>query len=68
VFVWTLDDLSPRLQPGITQEAAPNESQRGLNAAASEALIYKALFVAPWVRSRFGMVQIQPPQPWRTRG
>src|SRR5438067_1701790 len=32
--------------PGITQEVAPNESQRGPNAAASEALIYKTLFVA----------------------
>jgi len=58
----------PDFTQRITQEVAPNESQRGLNAAASEALIYKALFVAPWVRSRFGMVQIQPPQPWRTRG
>ena len=37
-----------RLHPGITQEVAPNESQRDPNAAASEELIYEALFVARW--------------------
>jgi hypothetical protein len=36
----------PRLPPGITQEVAPNESQRGPRPTAREALIYDVLFVA----------------------
>jgi hypothetical protein len=38
----------PRLHPGITQEVAPNESQRAPKPTTREALIYEALFVAPW--------------------
>jgi hypothetical protein len=42
-----------RLHPGITQEVAPNESQRGPKATTTEALIQEALFVALWLQSRF---------------
>ena len=42
-----------RLHPGITQEIAPNESQRGSKTTTRGALIYEALFVARWLRSRF---------------
>ena len=42
-----------RLHPGITQEVAPNESQRGPKPITSEAIIYEALFVALWLQSRF---------------
>ena len=42
-----------RLHPGITQEVAPNESQRAPKALTSEALIYEAFFVALWLQSRF---------------
>ena len=43
--------VAPTLHPGITQEVAPNESQRDPNATTSEALIYEGLFVAPWLPS-----------------
>jgi hypothetical protein len=46
-------DLSPRLHPGITQEVAPNESQRSPKPLTSQALIYGALFVARWLQSWF---------------
>ena len=39
--------VAPRLHPGITQEVAPNESQRAPKPLTSEALICEALFVAP---------------------
>src|SRR5215475_6471492 len=42
-----------RLHPGITQEVAPNESQRGPKPTSREALIYEALFVARWLWCRF---------------
>ena len=48
-----LDERPPRLHPGIAQEVAPNESQRGPKPLTSEPRIYEALFVAPWVQSRF---------------
>ena len=38
-----------RLHPGITQEIAPNESQRDPEPLTSEALFYDWLFVARWV-------------------
>jgi hypothetical protein len=41
------------LHPGITQEVAPNESQRDPKATTREALIYEALFGARWVQSSF---------------
>jgi hypothetical protein len=46
----------PRLHPGITQEVAPNESQRGPKTTTSEALVYEASFVAHrlWCRFRKG--------------
>jgi hypothetical protein len=34
----------PRLYPGITQELAANESQRGRNVTRQKALIYEACF------------------------
>jgi hypothetical protein len=40
--------------PGITQEVAPNESQRAPKPLTSEALIYEALFVVRWLQHRFG--------------
>jgi IstB-like ATP binding protein len=43
----------PRLDPGITQEVAPNERQRAPSALASEALIHEALFVAFRLQCRF---------------
>jgi hypothetical protein len=46
-------EAPPRLHPGITQEVAPNESQRGPKATASEALIYDVLFVVLWRWCRF---------------
>ena len=45
------DERPPRLHPGFTQEVAANESQRGPKAMTQEALIYEALFVAPWLQS-----------------
>jgi hypothetical protein len=42
---------APRLHPGITQEIAPNESQRKPEATTREARVYEALFVAPWLKS-----------------
>jgi hypothetical protein len=37
-----------------TQEVAPNESQRDPKPLTSEGPLYEALFVAPWLQSRFG--------------
>ena len=42
-----------QLHPGITQEVAPNESQRSPKPATRKALIYEALFVARWRQRRF---------------
>jgi|RhiMetdeSRZDD1v2_1073273.scaffolds.fasta_scaffold144234_1 hypothetical protein len=44
---------SYRTYPGITQEVASNESQRGPKATPREALIYDALFVARWLQCLF---------------
>src|SRR5438132_10004594 len=45
------EERPPRLHPGISQKVAPNENQRGPKPKTSEALIYEALFVAPWLQS-----------------
>src|SRR5262245_14567219 len=47
------EERRQRLHPGITQEVAPNESQRGPKPTSREALIYEAFFVARWLQSRF---------------
>ena len=43
-------DGGTRLHPGITQEVAPNESQRAPNVLTGEALIFDVFFVVrgPW--------------------
>jgi hypothetical protein len=45
--------MPPRLHPGITQEVAPNESQRGPKPTTSEALIHEALSVTLRLWCRF---------------
>ena len=53
---------APRLHPGITQEVAPNESQRAPNPTTSDALIYDALFVlAQRCTTRRGRAKSLPP-------
>ena len=48
-----LTERPPKLHPDFTQEVAPDENQRAPKLLTSEALIYEALFVAPWLQSRF---------------
>src|SRR5207247_2110176 len=47
----SIEDHRPRLHPGITQEVAPNGSQRDPKPHTSEALIYAVLFWARWLQS-----------------
>jgi hypothetical protein len=42
-----------KAHPGITQELAPNESQRDPKPRTSEALIHEVMFVARWLESQF---------------